>query len=300
MGKEYAKVLKAMSLNFHAVSRSQESANKFKAETGLPAVSGGIREWLKNNKHPQTAIVAVTEDQLGIATRDLINAGCKKILVEKPGGLDIKDIKEVAKLARKKGSKVFVGYNRRFYASTIKVREIIKEEGILSFNFDFTERSYIVEGLTQSDKIKREWFIQNSSHVIDLAFFLGGWPKKIYSLKAGKLKWHPQGSIYAGTGVTDKKAIFAYHANWESAGRWSVEIMTKRSKLIFRPLEKLQIQKYGSMTIEDMIIDDKVDIDFKPGLYKQVRSFLADKKYLPTIEEQVSHLKYYEQIQKTI
>ena len=78
----------------------------------------------------------------------------------------------------------------------------------------------------QSDKIKKAWFLQNSTHVIDLAFL---WPAgpKIYALKAGKLKWHPSGAIYAGAGITDKRALFSYHANWNSAGRWSVEVMTK-------------------------------------------------------------------------
>jgi len=300
MGKEYAKVLKAMKLLFVAVGRSQNSSDTFTAEIGVKAKSGGLQNWLRDNKCPQKAIVAVTEDQLGIATRQLINAGCKTILVEKPGGFDVKDIKSVAKLAQKRKAKVYVGYNRRFYASTQKALELITKESVSSFNFDFTERSYVIETSKQSDRIKKEWFLQNSTHVIDMAFFMGGWPKKLIAYKKGKLKWHPAGAIYSGAGISDKRAPFSYHANWSSAGRWSVEIMTPKNKLIFRPLEKLQIQKYGSMAIEDYPLDDKLDIDFKPGLYKQVESFLKNKKGLLTIENQVRHLKYYAQIQKNI
>lgn len=279
MGKEYAKVLRAMGLSFFAIGR-------------------GLKDWLKLNKSPRTAIVAVTEDQLGIVTRQLINAGYKNILVEKPGGFDVEDIKKVAKLAKQKKAKVYVGYNRRFYASAQKALEFIKKEHVLSFNFDFTERSYVVEKVPQSAKIKREWFLQNSTHVIDMAFFMAGWPQKISALKSGGLKWHPAGAVYAGSGLTDKNALFSYHANWKSAGRWSIEVATSKTKLIFRPLEKLQIQNYGSMAIEEYPLDDKLDIDFKPGLYKQVGSFLGNKKFLPTIEEQVNHLKYYEKIKK--
>lgn len=300
MGKEYAKILKVMKLPFIAVGRSKNSSDTFTSEIGTKAESGGLINWLKKNKVPSKAIVAVTEDKLGIITRQLINAGCKEILVEKPGGFDIKDIKRVAVEAKKNKTRVFVGYNRRFHASTLTALNIIKKEGVLSFNFDFTERSYLVEISKQSDKIKREWFLQNSTHVIDMAFFMCGWPKKIYSIKKGKLKWHPTGAIYAGTGITDKGALFSYHANWESAGRWSIEIMTKKSKLIFRPLEKLQIQKYGSMTIEDYPLNDELDTKFKPGLYKQVESFMKNKKGLLAIEDQIKHLKHYEQIQKNI
>lgn len=102
MAKEYAKVLKAQKADFVVVGRSKESVDKFKAEIDKVAASGGIEKWLKNHKPPKTAIVAVTEDQLGVVTRSLINTGCKNILVEKPGGLDANDIKKVAGLARKK------------------------------------------------------------------------------------------------------------------------------------------------------------------------------------------------------
>lgn len=300
MAKEYAKVLKAMKLSFITVGRSKTSTDAFEKELGTRAESGGLASWLKKNKVSDKAIVAVTEDQLGTVTRELIKAGCKEILVEKPGGFNVKDIKDVAKLSKQKKAKVYVGYNRRFYASTQKALEFIKKEGVLSFNFDFTERSYIVETSKQSDRIKRGWFLQNSTHVIDMAFFLGGWPNKIHSIKTGKLKWHPSGAIYTGVGITDKGSLFSYHANWKSAGKWSIEIMTPKTKLIFRPLEKLQIQKYGSMSIEDYPLDNKLDVNFKPGLHKQVKSFLGNKKFLPTIQDQVEYLKYYEQIKKGI
>src|SRR3989344_9425936 len=96
MGKEYAKVLKAQGVSFVVVGRSQESANSFENELGIDATAGGVETWLKANLAPYRSIIAVTEDQLGIVTRDLINSGCKSILVEKPGGLDTQDIKKVA------------------------------------------------------------------------------------------------------------------------------------------------------------------------------------------------------------
>lgn len=296
MAKEYAKVLKAQKVNFTVVGRSQKSANLFKNEMSIDAVFGGIEKWLEYNPVPQKAIVVTTEDQLGVVTRNLINSGCKTILVEKPGGLNANDIKKVADLAKRKKSNVYVGYNRRFYASTQKALEIIKKEGVKSFIFDFTERSYVIEKLPQSDKIKNNWFLQNSTHVIDMAFFLGGKPTKITTYNQGGLKWQPVSSIYAGAGISDRKALFSYHANWESAGCWSIEIMTSKNKLILRPLEKLQIQKYGSMTIGDYPLDDKLDIEFKPGLYRQVKAFLKNPKRLLTIEEQVKHLETYAKI----
>ena len=65
-------------------------------------------------------------------------------------------------------------------------------------------------------------------------------------------------------------------------------------------MEKLQIQKIGSVAIEELPLDDSYDRNFKPGLYRQVQSFLSDKKDLPSIEEQVKNLAWYEKINPAI
>lgn len=294
MAKEYAKVLKAMKLQFVAVGRSKNSSDAFMAEVGIKAESGGLGIWLKNNKAPNQAIVAVTEDQLGVTTKQLIVAGVKRILVEKPGGLNYTDISQVGSLAKRKKATVFVGYNRRFYQSVTMARQIInKDGGVTSFTFDFTERSHIIEKLPQSSEIKKYWFIQNSTHVIDLAFFLGGNPKKLNSNIAGRMPWHPAGAIFTGSGSTKNNIPFSYHANWMAPGCWSIEVNTLRHKLLFSPLEKLQIKKRNVTSFEDITLYDKIDTDFKPGLFKQVQSFLGTGRDLLTIAEQIQKLKYY-------
>ncbi len=242
-------------------------------------------------------IVALSEEQLGTATINLLNHGVKLILVEKPAGLDFEDIKNVFKLAQKKKAKVYVGYNRRFYASVEKAREIIKKDGgVLSTVFDFTEAVHKIVPLVRASGVKENWFLQNSTHVIDLAFFLAGNPKKMTAYSSGSLPWHKKAAIFSGAGVTKSGALFAYHANWKSAGRWSVEVMTKNHKLILRPMEKLQIQNLGTFEIEDVKIDSKFETDIKHGIYKQVQSFFGNKQNLCTIKEQVDNLKVYQQI----
>src|SRR3989344_382742 len=299
MGIEYAKVLQALNMPFVAVGRGEKSASDFSSATGLQPITGGIEKYIQTAKDlPSMAIVAVNEDEAGRVTRFLLKNGLDHILAEKPGGLTIADIKLTGKVAKKFKASVYIAYNRRFYASTIEAMRIIKKDGgISSFTFDFTERSYVIEKLeTSSVEVKRNWFLANSTHVIDMAFFLGGKPSKIATYKKGGLKWHPSGFIYAGAGISDRGAPFSYHADWESAGRWSIEVMTPKNKLIFRPLEKLQMQKYGSMNIEDVPLDDKLDIEFKPGIYRQIESFLGDKRNLLTINEQVKNLQYYSAI----
>ena len=95
----------------------------------------------------------------------------------------------------------------------------------------------------------------------------------------GEIEWHSCGSIFAGhgqMGKTGNDAIFTYCADWNAPGRWSVYVNTEKHKLIFMPLEKLKIQDKGSIQIKDVEIEDEqIDIDFKPGLFKEVEAFLT-------------------------
>lgn len=298
MACEYSKVLQALKLHFTVIGRSELSASKFLETTGIKALSGGYENFLKNNEQIFShAIIAVGEKHLGEATRAVLDAGISKVLVEKPGGIDAKDIEGVAQTAQEKQAQVLVGYNRRFYASVEKAKSIIAEDGgLLSFNFEFTEWGHVIATLQKEEGVKENWFLANSSHVIDLAFHLGGIPKLLNAHTAGTLPWHPRAAIYAGSGITESGALFTYQANWQAPGRWALEFLTSKHRLYFRPMEKLQIQKLGSVALEEVILDDSLDYDFKAGLYKQVVAFIHNPHLLPDIQEQVKMLTWYEKI----
>lgn len=301
MAIEHAKVLKALGQNFIAIGRGQESAKKFEESTGVNPVTGGIYTWLESNKiHARMpAVVAVSEEELGNVTIALIKNGFKKILVEKPGGFDSQQIKEIAQLSEKNSAKIYIAYNRRSYASVKRAQQFIKEDGgVTSFNFEFTEWSHVIAPLKKAPGVKERWFLHNSTHVIDLAFFLGGFPKHLTTFVHGSLPWHPEGSIFAGAGISTSGALFSYQANWEAPGRWGVEILTKKRRLIFRPMESLQVQQIGSVKIEPVEIDTSLDTNFKPGLYLQMETFLSESPDLCIITEQSKHVDVYDKFLK--
>ncbi|HAT6361422.1 TPA: gfo/Idh/MocA family oxidoreductase [Legionella pneumophila] len=300
MACEYSKVLHSLQIPFTVIGRSQTSIINFQNTTGFTAIAGGYENYFTNHQHSFShAIIAVGEKQLGAATRAAIQAGIPSILVEKPGGIDSEDIRLVADTAKLNQAHVYVGYNRRFYASVEKAKSIIEEDGgLLSFNFEFTEWGHIIADLKKEEGVKENWFLANSSHVIDLAFYIGGTPKVLNSYTSGSLTWHPNAAIYAGSGITEKGALFSYQANWQAPGRWALEFLTKKHRLYFKPIEKLQIQNLGSVALEEVALDDSLDYDFKPGLFKQTQAFMSTPESLPSIEEQVNMLSWYEQINK--
>ena len=72
-------------------------------------------------------------------------------------------------------------------------------------------------------------------------------------------------------------------------------MLTKKSRLIFRPMEKLQIQKIGSVAIEEVPLDNALDLNFKPGLYKQTEAWLnGETAEMIDINGQAENLRYYD------
>jgi len=242
-------------------------------------LAGGLAHYLSHETAlPTIAIIAVGAEELAQTTSALLGRGVKRILVEKPGGLDADEIERVAALATGNSAKVFVAYNRRFYAATIAARKIIAADGgVSSFSFEFTEWSHVIEPLVKPPIVKERWFLANSTHVVDLAFFLGGNPLEMSSYVAGALSWHPVAAAFAGAGIAEAGAVFSYQANWAAPGRWGVEVLTRAHRLILRPMEQLHVQTLGSVAINRLDIDDRLDLEFKPGLYRQVETFLSSE-----------------------
>jgi len=303
MATEYAKVLSAFHIPFAVVGRSKKSVLIFRKKTGISAVSGGIRSWLPTNSRIFThAIVAVNEQDMTDVALGILHAGIKNILIEKPGGLVLDDLRSIERGAKRRKANVFVAYNRRFYGSVAEARKILaRDGGLLSIHFEFTEWTDQLRRLKLSSVKRRQWFFLNSSHVVDLAFFLAGVPRTISCFKTGAASWFPRAPIYTGAGVTAGGVLFSYHANWESAGRWGIELYTRKHKIILRPLEKLFVQKRGSLEVHEHTFDAKDDTKFKPGLAKQVRAFLSGvTDNLPSIAEQLQHFNYYKKIDPSL
>jgi len=300
MAIEYSKVLNSLNLEYIVIGRGSSSADKYESIINKNVFQGGLDKFLENEpKNADSAIVTVGMENLAETTSTLIRYGVKKILVEKPAGLNIGQVQSVSDLAKKTGAEVYIAYNRRFYASVLKSQELINEDGgVKSFNFEFTEWAHKIKEIPKAEGVKENWFFGNSTHVVDLAFYLGGFPEKLSAYTAGsnKISWHPSASIYAGAGIADTGALFNYSANWTSPGRWSVEVITDKHRYIFRPLEKLFIQNVGSVQINEVEgIDYHLDEEYKPGLYRQVEAFLSggNSGTLLSINGFQKYMEYY-------
>ena len=298
MAQDYAKVLQGLAQDFLVIGRNGASAENFENVTGIKVQRGGLNAALLGITAPEQAILAVGVDDLAAVAIELIQAGTKRILIEKPGGLNTAQIGALEQVAEAYKADVFVAYNRRFYAATALARKLIAEDGgATSCIFEFTEWSHVIAPLLKPVAVKKAWFLANSTHVVDLAFHLCGFPKDWQAWHSGSLNWHPSAARFCGSGLTDQGVLFSYHADWEAPGRWGIEVLTRKRRFIFRPMEQLQVVQLGSVKVESIELDDRLDKEFKPGLYAQTKAFL-DKDYcwLSNIKEQLLHCAVYDEM----
>ena len=299
MAVDYAKVLDHLEVQYLVIGNGVETAANFRSSTGQQVIEGGLVKFLSTKPElPDAVINAVSIVGLADVTKALLAFGVTEILLEKPGINYASEIDDLVEKAKDKQAKILLAYNRRFYASVLKAKEIIREDGgVSSFNFEFTEWSHVIGKLGGPPDKRVNWFLGNSTHIIDTAFYLGGKPKNICTFVKGKgdLDWHPVSSNYVGAGETDTGALFSYHANWQAPGRWAIEILTLQHRLIFKPIEKLQIQMIGSVAVESVEdIDYSLDEEYKPGLYMQCKAFIdGDYTEFCDLFEQAEAIEYY-------
>jgi predicted dehydrogenase len=294
MSQAYAQVLKALEREFSVIGRGASSAEKFNEVIGIKPFVGGLDLFLENQSfcgEDYVIIVTGTEALMPTLKKTLVS-GAGKVLLEKPAAISIEELLENEAFLKPYADQVFVAYNRRFYASVKEALKLIEEDGGLeSMHFEFTEWAHKIEPLEKAPGVKENWFFANSTHVVDLAFFIAGKPMdwKAYS-KAGKLAWHPK-TKFSGAGITEKGVLFSYHSNWESAGRWGIELMTSKRKLYLKPLELIDIQHVGSVLIECHEFDKEVDVLFKPGLLSQMNCFLNNRNELLSLNLHIENSK---------
>lgn len=293
MGVEYCKVLKGLGAEFDVVGRGEENAHKFKEATGKEALTGGIDKWAGSLKDQYTfAIIAVEVEELYHVADLVLDMGVKQILLEKPGSDTIEQLGELHEKAVSRDSRIYIAYNRRFYESVLKAEEMIGEDGgITSVNFEFTEWL----GRHNPNHSLENMLLKNSTHVIDLAFYFSGIPTEMSAYHAGWIDYMKNPSIYAGAGVGEKGILFSYQANWEAPGRWSVEVLTRQHRFYFKPMEELWMQEKNSVRVEKVQLPEADDAQYKPGIFKMVRTFLysPEDTRLLTLERQIKMVEIY-------
>lgn len=291
-------------VSVQVAGRSAESAARFAAQTGVTPTTGPLAEQLvKLDREVKTAIVAVQVDLLPAVTKQLLDAGFERVLLEKPGAPTVEQAADLAKSDPE--DRIRIAYNRRFLTSSQYVRRAIEAEGgVTSFSFEFTEVEERIAATRHAALVKANWALANSSHVMDMAFDLAGGAEDLSdvivaaALSSGHIDWHPRGARFAGCGSVGDKTLFSYTADWKSGGGWAVELVTAERRFIMRPLETVIVQPKGSFTRSQVDVPAE-EAGLKPGLPGMLRCFLDGDQSagsLPTAREQARRMALFDSL----
>lgn len=289
MAREYLKVLKALQCDVLVAGRDAGRARGLAEEFGY-ASSGGGTQVLKDVQAAEFdwAINAVSIESLFEISMACMEHGLHRILVEKPGAFNRRQLEEILSKAGS-GDGIRIAFNRRFYNSVLKLEErAAADGGIVGCFFDFTDREKDVIHNPRNGKVVARWGWCNAIHVIDTAFHLIGPPLDLTASREGSWPAHPSGTVFAGSGRTGQ-CLYSYFATWSGGGRWNVEVSTSAGRYRLSPLEELAFCRKNQFAWESVPLGDNDDDTFKPGMFKMVRQTIIEEDFsrTPGVAEQV-------------
>jgi predicted dehydrogenase len=296
MAKEYAIAFKKMNIhNVTVISKIEKETTDFSTSFDFKVLHGGYKKHLPTLPKSDLVVIVTPIPQLLDTAQIAIDSGQTNILIEKPGSLYSDELLSFSKQLTTQT--VRIGYNRLLYPSFHKLKSIVKEERITSCHFDFTDWVHTIDFKKYPSNVYSRWGISNSLHLISMAMELIGMPKILTPHNFGSLDWHPSGSIFTGSGISEKNILFSYNADWESAGRWGIELKTTENTYRLIPLEGLFVCHKKSVNWEEIQLDISYP-DVKPGIAEEIAAMLTDDKDfgLITLEKASEYNKLAEKI----
>lgn len=248
-------------------SRTRTKAETLSAEFNIPSVYDSIGE-LVDQCQPDALLVLVSAKEIFSVTRDIIPLKFP-LFIEKPPGLSPDETQFLADLCKRHTVMNMVGYNRRFYSVFHKGLDVVRRHGkLLGVAVEGHERFWNIAGKVDKT-LQSSWILANSTHTIDLLRFFGGDICCISAVKNSHLE--KNGDQFAAVMEFKNGALGNYIAHWYSPGGWSVRLFGEGVTVEFRPLEK-GVWMDTSFR-EKKITPDDVDLNYKPGFFRQMQAF---------------------------
>jgi predicted dehydrogenase len=268
MAKEYLEILsKNKNVELTSIySRTFSKSEFLKKKYNIKYNSKSITDLYKITK-PNIVLVTVPGNVMLKITLKLINFPWL-IFIEKPPGLNFLEFKKLLKISNLKKKKIYVGMNRRYFSSTLKLVEKLKFSKSKRVIQIFDQQNTIqLKKTNRPKKLILNWMYANCIHLIDYMSFLArGEVKDVKFIHKSK------NDINCSIIFTSND-IVNYSCIWNKPGPWQVKISTKKFYYELSPLEILneRLENNNKTISYDVSNDDKI---FKPGLKLQLEDLI--------------------------
>ena len=225
------------------------------------------------------AYLVLTKSSVQVSIARNLLSKEKPILIEKPVSLNPLEIKSLHKADV--NDNIVVGYNRRNFSSTKKLKSILNDLPTYAFQVNVPE---LAANASPKSEVIEQMILENSVHVFDLAFFLFGKP----------ISW----KIHA---LNSDSKMFARYVDWECSDtrtgsmfvtigvpdNWSISVYSPGNRFVLSPLEvfshysEIELVAATSNRPNKLYIPkasqgwspDEVDVRFKAGFQAQMKDF---------------------------
>lgn len=280
---EYMKVISSISTCdvVGVVGRNFEKAATFATKNKIGQAYKSIND-LYNSCKPDCVIICVSVEQIFNVTIHAINFDWY-ILLEKPLGLNLQESMVLQEKIKRSKTNVYVALNRRNYFVTNYVKQkIIHSRGNRFVSVQDQQNLLALESEGFDKKVIENWMFANSIHLIDyITVFCRG--QLIDIQRHGNYRGK-EPSTFTVFLAFESGDTAIYNAHWNKPAPWEVSVATTDYFWNFKPLENCQEYSQKSGTFRN-IDSDAFDKNFKPGFYRQFKSFLnlvSEKILLPT------------------
>ena len=269
------KELNVLCICSRTTSKAKILSNKYKVKNYSTDAKFFIK---KNRKIIDGIMILVSVDQIYKVSKSL-SIFSIPLFIEKPPSLSLYNLINLKEIIHKYNVPNMIGMNRRFYSIFEKGKNIINENGgLFSVVIEGHERLNEIEKFYPK-KILNKWLYANSCHTLDLIRFFGGEIDSFNFHKNSQII--ENGDHFSCSFKFISGATGTYISNWLSPGGWSVRLYSKNVKVVFEPLEKGYVLWNNGK--KKTLLPSINDINFKPGFYKQIKSFIDLIRYKKNI-----------------
>lgn len=252
------------------VGRSPERAEALASQYGAQVLGDVDSLW--RTTQADAVVVAVNEPSMAAVCEQVFRYPWT-VLLEKPVGVDLADAHRIEDSALGHGAegRVWVGLNRRSYASTREALGLIPAEGPRLVSVLDQQDLDVIRAMGKPEVVVRNFMYANSLHLIDyFNVFCRG---DLVSVEVAA-PWTPDVPTHVIASLlwsSGDRGV--YQAIWNGPGPWGVSVAHPDLRVEMRPLESLTVQRRGERRAVPMDADP-IDASFKPGLHVQAQELL--------------------------
>lgn len=250
-------------------SRTRARAETLANEFAIAGVADSIEDLYETTK-ADLIVIAVPEMAANAVAKAAFSFPWA-VLMEKPAGYDLNDAEDIAAAAAGRKAPVMVGFNRRFYSSSLAVKaDLETRPNEHRFIHVQDQQSYAeARRYNHPESVVEKFMYANSIHLIDMIMAFGRGSVSRVSRITPWLGGNTE--VMLAHIEFDSGDSALYEGVWQGPGPWACAVSTVGRRWTMQPLEQATFQNSGER-LRTTLETSEDDRAFKPGFRLQARA----------------------------